>query len=106
MLGLPQVFTLFSALLTLSGVQAYPNPGTVNGAITGVHDPSVAKGADGAYILVSTGPFSLPALSLSSIADSFSSISQAKDSPSELLRIESSVDLFWTNLGRSEHDAL
>ncbi|KAL7415865.1 glycoside hydrolase family 43 protein [Mrakia frigida] len=55
MLGLPQVFTLFSALLTLSGVQAYPNPGTVNGAITGVHDPSVAKGADGAYILVSTG---------------------------------------------------
>jgi len=60
MLALPQLFTLaVTGILTLSGVQAYPNPGTVKGAITGVHDPSVAKGGDGTYVLVSTGRFSL-----------------------------------------------
>lgn len=56
MFVLPRLFTLaLTGLLALSGAQAYPNPGTVKGAITGVHDPSVAKGADGTYILVSTG---------------------------------------------------
>jgi arabinan endo-1,5-alpha-L-arabinosidase len=33
---------------------AYPNPGKVTGAITGVHDPSMVKAADGTYMLYST----------------------------------------------------
>ena len=33
----------------------YPNPGTVTGATTGVHDPSLVKTSGGTHILYGTG---------------------------------------------------
>lgn len=56
MFGLKQALALavaFTGFLAPPAL-AYPNPGAVKGnGIVGVHDPSVARGADGTYILVS-----------------------------------------------------
>ncbi|GAA6008462.1 hypothetical protein JCM10207_007120 [Rhodosporidiobolus poonsookiae] len=47
------LYASLATLLALTGARAYPNPGRVEGDIK--HDPSVAKGSDGTYIMSATG---------------------------------------------------
>ena len=46
---------LIGLLAGLVSPADYPNPGTVTGAVNGVHDPAMVRAADGRYLLVSTG---------------------------------------------------
>jgi arabinan endo-1,5-alpha-L-arabinosidase len=56
-LGTVAVTAVLASVLAVTSVgnaATYPNPGKVTGDITGVHDPSMIKAADGTYMLFST----------------------------------------------------